>query len=109
MDNEFIQKMVVLIEENLEEASLTPDWVAEKLGLSKTQLYRKMKALSDQSVSELIKAVRMHRAAELLSAGELTVSEISFKLGFSEQSNFSRSFYNHFGKYPTQYLKEKKP
>jgi DNA-binding response OmpR family regulator/nitrogen-specific signal transduction histidine kinase len=81
--------------------------LAESLGMSRSQLYRKVKLTTNQSASELILKIRMEHACKLLTDGKYNVSEIAYRLGYTEQANFSRSFFKFFGKYPTHYLPKK--
>lgn len=78
--------------------------LAERMCMSRSQLYRKIRTITNRSASDFINKTRMDYACQLLMEGEYNVSEIALKLGYSEQANFSRSFYRHYGKYPTQYL-----
>ncbi len=80
--------------------------LAESMHMSRSQLYRKIKELTGQSASDFISEVRMNDACRLLKEGKYNISEIALKLGYSEQANFSRSFFRYFGKYPTQYLSD---
>jgi len=82
--------------------------LASSMNMSRSQLYRKIKDLTNQSASNFIAEVRMDFACQLLSEEKYNIYEIAMKLGYSEQANFSRSFYRRFGKYPTQYLVRKK-
>ncbi len=102
--NEFITELKNLI---LHAENYNVEMLADKLSMSRSQLYRKIKSLTNQSATDFISGVRMHYACELLEQGELNVSEIALKLGYSEQANFSRSFYRRFGKYPSQYIADK--
>ncbi len=89
------------------EGNYNVEILAENMHMSRSQLYRKIKALTNQSASDFIAEVRMEYACRLLVEGEYNISEIALKLGYSELANFSRSFYRRFGKYPTQYLSNK--
>lgn len=102
--NEFIGELKKLI---LHAENYNVEMLADKLSMSRSQLYRKIKSLTNQSATDFISGVRMNYACELLEQGELNISEIALKLGYSEQANFSRSFYRRFGKYPSQYVADR--
>ena len=75
--------------------------VADRLGLSRVQVYRKIKATTNYSASEMIRNIRLKRAATLLKTSTSTVSEIAYAVGFSSPSYFSRCYHKHFGEWPT--------
>lgn len=104
-DNEFLEKVIEKITLNLEETDFNSEELAQALGISQRQLYRKLKGITGNTVHEFITKVRMNQAEELLRNSELSISQIAYKVGFSEPSNFSRTFSKHFGCSPSQYLK----
>jgi len=105
LDKVFLGKMVELISSHIEETDFNSDTLAQELKISQRQLYRKIKAISGCTVHEFITKVRMDHAEALLKNSDLTISEIAYKVGFSEPSNFSRTFSKHFGCSPSQYGK----
>lgn len=104
-DNEFLEKVIEKITLNLEETDFNSDELAQALGISQRQLYRKLKGITGNTVHEFITKVRMNQAEELLRNSDLSISQIAYRVGFSEPSNFSRTFSKHFGCSPSQYLK----
>lgn len=104
-DNEFLEKVIEKINLNIEETEFNSDELAMALGISQRQLYRKLKGITGNTVHEFITKVKMNQAEELLRNSDLSISQIAYKLGFSEPSNFSRTFSKHFGCSPSQYLK----
>jgi len=104
-DNEFLEKVIEKISLNIEETDFNSDELALALGISQRQLYRKLKGITGNTVHEFITKVKMNKAEELLRNSDLSISQIAYKLGFSEPSNFSRTFSKHFGCSPSQYLK----
>ncbi len=104
-DNEFLEKVIEKITLNLEETDFNSEELAQALGISQRQLYRKLKGITGNTVHEFITKVKMNQAEELLRNSDLSISQIAYKLGFSEPSNFSRTFSKHFGCSPSQYLK----
>lgn len=103
IDAAFIKKASDLITGHLLDPGLGVDWLAEKLNLSRTQLYRKIKALSDQSVHEFITTVRLNHAAGLLQSGELQISEVAFLVGYADATSFARNFQKQFGINPKKF------
>ena len=90
--------------------SLSPLWteVGEQIGLSRVQLYRKTKALCGYSPNELLRIARLKKAASLLASTEKTISEITYEVGFSSPSYFTKCYKEYFGENPTAVLKRKK-
>ncbi len=101
-EDEFITNIRSYVLENLEEINLNGDVVGKHLGMSRMHLHRKLKALTGQSVTELIRSVRLNRATELLREGKLNISEITYKTGFSSISQFSKTFKKVYGKAPSK-------
>ena len=108
IDKEFLKKVVKIIEENLSYLNFDIDKLATTLKMSRRQLYRKLNALTNQTAHDFITNTRLEHAAALLITGDFTISEIGYKVGFSEPSNFSRSFTKKFGKSPKKYLSDLK-
>jgi len=79
------------------------DELGQEAGLSRMHLFRKMKALTGDSPSDLIKKVRLEKSKELLEKGELSISNIAYDTGFSTPGNFSTAFKKFFGDTPAQY------
>lgn len=103
-DQAFLRKLNLLILDNISEASLCVDTLADHMCMSRTTLYRKIKVLSDLSPNELINITRLKRAAQLLLEGEYKIYEISNILGFSTPSHFTRNFHKQFGISPKEYI-----
>ncbi|MFN0217090.1 MAG: ATP-binding protein, partial [Saprospiraceae bacterium] len=102
-EDAFILELKTYILENLDEADLNGDIIGRHFGMSRVHLFRKLKALTNSSISELVKSVRLERAVELLREGKLNISEITWQTGFSSPSVFSRAFKEVYGKTPSEY------
>jgi len=102
-DQQFLQKVIRIIEENLTETQFNVGMLAGELGMSRPVLYRKLKQLTDLSVIELINMMRLRKAAQLLAQSDLPVSQVAYHVGFSDPKYFGKSFKNHFGKSPSEY------
>ena len=103
-----MEKLRRLIETNMANASVSVEDLGEQIGLSRTQLYRKTKALTGYSPNELLRIARLKKAAALLASTEKTISEITYEVGFSSPSYFTRCYKDYFGESPTDFLRRKK-
>ena len=101
VDNEFIQKVLSYIHENINESDLSVEILASKVFLSRSQLYRKIKTLTGVSVNEFIRNVRLEKAKELIALGNNNMNEISYKVGFTSPSYFTKCFRDKYGHIPT--------
>ena len=104
-DNEFLVRMNRIIEENFSNSELNVNFLAEKLNISRSGLFAKIKTLADITPNEMIQIVRLKKAAQLLLERKYTVSEIGYMVGFSNPSYFSKCFQKQFGIKPTDYIK----
>jgi signal transduction histidine kinase/ligand-binding sensor domain-containing protein/CheY-like chemotaxis protein len=102
-DRRFLDRMTCVIEENLTNPGFSVDLLAEKLCISRSGLFAKMKTLSGMTPNELIQVIRLKKAAKLLSEGELRINEICFITGFNSPSYFSKCFRNQFGVLPKEF------
>jgi DNA-binding response OmpR family regulator len=107
-DEEFLKKLNTILTDNISENDLSVERIAEKIGISVSTLYRKVKALTDLNSVEYIRLVRLKKAAELLSDGNYRISEISYLVGFSSPSYFATSFQKQFGISPSQFIRRLK-
>lgn len=107
MDERLLQNAIDYVRNNMENPELSVEDMSKKLGLSRTHLHRKLKALTGQTPVEFIKMIRMKQAAYLLSTGKLSISEVGYKVGYSTPSYFSSSFNAYFGMSPSAYMDEK--
>jgi signal transduction histidine kinase/DNA-binding response OmpR family regulator/streptogramin lyase len=105
-DGELLSKLITIIEENMHETEFGVKRLADGAGLSRMQLYRKLKALVNKTPHEMINAFRMERAAQILVQKQMTVSEVAYEVGFNTPKYFSRCFKEQFGVLPTEYVKE---
>lgn len=102
IDKDFIQKLLFYINENISDSNLSVEELASQLELSRSQLYRKIKALTGQTVNEFIRKIRLERAKQILISGNANISEACFSVGFSSPSYFSKCFKVHFGVLPSE-------
>jgi len=105
IDQTFLENTIQVIEKHLDDEKFSNNCLAETLNMSVSQLNRKLNALIGQSAGKLVQTYRLRRASEMLRNSEQTVAEISYKVGFSDQAYFSRTFKKQFGKSPSKYRK----
>lgn len=106
LDNEFIEKITLLIEENLFSEKIDINYLSDKMCMSGSTLYRKMKALTGLSTNEYIRKVKMENAERLLLEGKFNISEIAYKVGMNSTGYFRQCFKEEFGLSPSDYLKQ---
>jgi signal transduction histidine kinase/ligand-binding sensor domain-containing protein/DNA-binding response OmpR family regulator len=105
-DEKLFKKAYAIVEKNLNNSDFDVHDFAREFGMSRTQLYRKIHAISGQSVKEFIRIIRLKKAAELLLTKEKNISEIAYTVGFNSLSYFTSSFTEYFGMNPTKYIKK---
>ena len=106
-DEQFMQKVMEFIEEQMDNAELTIDEFAEHLMLSRTIFYRKLKSIIGLTPVDFIREVRIKRAAQLIDSGEYNFSQVAYMTGFNDPKYFSKCFKKIVGITPSEY-KEKK-
>ena len=102
LDKEFIEKVLNYIYDNIDNPDLSVESLASQLNLSRSQFYRKIKALTDQTANEFIRNIRLQKAKEIIENGNTNISEVYYKTGFSSSSYFAKCFKNYFGILPTE-------
>jgi len=102
IEETFVHKLMVVIEDNLGEEHFNPQILSDQLHMSLRQLQRKTRALTGQTPSDFIRTIRLQRARQLLEQHAGTVSEIAFRVGFNDLSYFSRCFRKEFGILPSE-------
>ena len=106
LDKKFIAKVLDYINDNIADENLNVEQLAEELHLSRSQLYRKIKALTGQTANEFLRKIRLEKAKQMIGNGNESISEICFKVGFSSPSYFTKCFKSHFGVLPTELKQE---
>lgn len=102
-DEEFLNKMNQLIEENFSNSDLSVDFLAEKMCISRSSLFAKIKALANVTPNELIQVVRLKKAAALLMEKKYRISEVCYMVGFNNPSYFTKCFQKQFGVKPGEF------
>jgi DNA-binding response OmpR family regulator len=107
-EERFLKKAINVIEENIADSELDIEKFAQLVGVSRMQLYRKLHALTNMTVKEFIRHIRLKRAAQLLVQEKLNISEIAYEVGFKDLSHFRKCFKREFGMSSTEYIAQKR-
>ena len=99
----FLQKIKTIVEENMDNGEFSVEDLGSLLSMSRSQVHRKLKALTNQSATQFIRSYRLHRAADLIKLGSGNITEIAYQVGFSSQTYFSKCFQELFNTTPTEY------
>ncbi|MBC7921865.1 MAG: tetratricopeptide repeat protein [Ferruginibacter sp.] len=102
-DEGFLHKAIGLIEGHLSDTDFSVEGFAHEIGMSRVQLHRKLKALTDQSTSEFVRTIRLKRAASLIEQRYGNIAEVMYEVGFTNVSYFASSFKKIFGVNPSEY------
>ena len=104
-ETKFLKKIIEIIHQEIDNHEFGSRHLAFKLHLSKSQVYRKLKAITNKSTALFIRTVRLQRAKELLQTTNKTISEIAYEVGFNDPSWFSKAFKEEFGFSPSEVSK----
>lgn len=105
-DERFLQKAIDVVENNISDPDLDIERFATEIGVSRMQLYRKLNALTEMTVKEFIRNIRLKRAAQMLVQKKLNISEIAYAVGFRDLSHFRKCFRQEFGMNATEYAEK---
>ena len=107
VDEKFLRNMMDIIHKHIAEPEYSLEEFGKEIGMSRMQLHRKIKALTDYSPHQFIRFIRLKKAAELLNKGTGNVTEIAYDVGFNSLSHFAKTFREQFGKSPSDYIRNK--
>jgi signal transduction histidine kinase/DNA-binding response OmpR family regulator/ABC-type xylose transport system substrate-binding protein len=105
IDKMFVEKFKKLIDKGISDSELNVEDLGKDMGLSRVQLYRKIKSLTNYAPNELLRIARLKKASALISSSNMTIAEICYEVGFTSPSYFSKCYKEYFGESPTEYLK----
>ena len=105
-DERFLQRSIDVVEQHISDSKFTVALFSKKVGMSRVQLHRKLRALTNCSAREFIQILRLKRAEQLLQQQAGNVTEIAYEVGFNNLSYFSQCFRKQFGKLPSEYSKK---
>lgn len=103
-DDALMQRVMEVINENIGDSDLSVDMIAQKVGISRVHLHRKMKELTNQTPHSFIRNIRLQQAAKLLKNGKQSITEVMYACGFSNSASFSTMFKNLYGCSPREYM-----
>lgn len=102
-DQKFLSDLTQILEDNLDNDALKAEFIAKEIGISHSVVYKKIKSLTGMSLVEFIRDFRLKRAAQLLEHYDLPVTDVCYKVGFSDRRYFSQMFKKRFGKTPSEF------
>ena len=102
VDDTFLQKVIKTINNNIDNELLSVEDIASKVGFSRAQLHRKLKALINKSTGQLVNEIRLNNAKTMLIQKVGSVSEVAYSVGYSNMSYFTKSFKEKFGVLPSK-------
>lgn len=103
-EEQFLTKLIQIIEELIDHPEFGVEMLSQKIAMSQSVLYKKLKALTDMSVNDFIKSIRLKRAAQLLRMQQYSVFEVGYMVGFNDRKYFSKEFKKQFGKPPSEFM-----
>ena len=105
IEDAFMKKVKAIIEVNYADENFSLPQLCREIGMSRTQLFRKMKAVANTAASDLIRSYRLNKAKALLESGDVSVAEVTYQVGFKDPSYFSKLFHEEFGVQPSAVTK----
>ncbi len=103
-DEKFLNELIALIEAHLSESNFKVEDISKHMGMSHSVIYKKISSLTDLSLVEFIRTIRLKTASELLTKTNMTVGQASFEVGFADPKYFSKCFQKYFGKTPSEFI-----
>ncbi|MEO6521534.1 MAG: two-component regulator propeller domain-containing protein [Mucilaginibacter sp.] len=105
-DEKFLNRLMEIVEQNMEDPEFDVIKLVNIIGMSQTVLYRKIKALTDLTITDFIKSTRLKQAAQLLAQNKFSIAEVAYTVGFNDRKYFSKEFKKQFGKTPSEYTEQ---
>lgn len=102
IDDKFLRRLTILIDQHLDDESLSIEDLSQKMAMSRSQIHRKLKALTGQSATEFLRSYRLNRGMEMLKNKEGNVQQVSIMVGFGSQHYFAKRFKERFGVSPSE-------
>jgi AraC-like DNA-binding protein len=105
-DREFLDCLSGFFDKNLDNSDLSVDDICHEVGLGRTNLYKKIKSLTDQSLGEFIRTYRLKKAAAILMNEDVSVSEVIYRVGINSHSYFTKAFKMQFNITPSEFIRK---
>ncbi|MCE7044510.1 hybrid sensor histidine kinase/response regulator transcription factor [Dyadobacter sp. CY312] len=102
-EEQFLSKVMLITEDLMDNPEFGVAMLAEKIGMSQSVIYKKLKAITGMSVIDFLKSIRLKKAAQLLQEHNMTVYEVAYAVGYDDRKYFSKEFKKQFGKTPSEY------
>ena len=102
-DEELMERIMKVVNENLSDSDFNVEKMCDEVGVSRTQLHRKLKEMTGVSTSEFLRNIRLNEAARLIREHKINITQVSYMVGFANNSHFSTAFKKYFGMSPTEY------
>lgn len=108
LDTEFLKKLNGIIESNFATEKLDMAFFSDKMNMSHSTFYRKLKMLTGVTPVDYVKKIRLNKSLDLIASGEFNITELAYQTGFNNPAHFRDAFKNEFGMSPSQYIKQRK-
>lgn len=108
VDKKLMQKLINIINDNIENEELNIEFICRKLNASRSSLYEKVKNISGQSIGDFIRSARLKKALEIMTNEDVNLQDVIERVGINSSSYFSKAFKKEFGKSPSEFLKKMK-
>jgi DNA-binding response OmpR family regulator len=105
IDSQFLEKLNQIVDKNMDNPDFDPPKLASEMAMSRMQLYRKVAALTNQTVHNYVRTIRLNKAAQLLITTDMQIAEIALAVGYTEPSNFTKCFIKQFDQNPRQFAR----
>ncbi len=105
-DREFMKRLLETIDSQLSNPDFDIEWLCQEMGMSRTRLYQKIKGISQQSIGDFIRTIRLKKAVQIMTHEDVTLTEVMMRIGIQTQSYFTKAFKKEFGKTPTQFMQD---
>ena len=102
-DEELMERIMKVVNENMGDSDFNVEKMCDEVGVSRTQLHRKLKEMTGVPTSEFLRNIRLNEAARLIREGKINITQVSYMVGFANNSHFSTAFKKYFGMSPTEY------
>ncbi|MBC7654107.1 MAG: response regulator, partial [Oligoflexus sp.] len=108
-EEKFLQKLMTIIELKIEDSTFDVNDLVAEIGMSRTVLYKKVQSVTGYAVADLIKQIRLKKAAELFKQNSYSVAEVAYMVGFNDRKHFSKEFKKYFELSPTEFIQKHAP
>ena len=102
-DEELMERIMKVVNENMSDSDFNVEKMCDEVGVSRTQLHRKLKEMTGVPTSEFLRNIRLNEAARLIREHKINITQVSYMVGFANNSHFSTAFKKYFGMSPTEY------